>query len=248
MAIPGPGPRLGTSTLGNCIGRARNRRSRGQPSCRIGSVARRRRPADLRRPLCVPARCMIQLFPGCRPLLPARPSRRRTPGRRWERSKLLPDGWRGDAKPPTGNPGSDGHRSRGERAALKEPHAGRRRGGAPHHRDRRSVRRDRRRRADRSPLAGQAQLGADNTASSGWKARPPAALCLSMLPRAGGCWQASDDHHPFGLRRIRGLQRPRQCRPDRRGCAPGSTGNSITRRSRGSAWGRGTRVRRASGR
>jgi hypothetical protein len=28
--------------------------------------------------------------------------------------------------------------------------------------------------AARSPLAGQAQLGADNTASSGWKARPPA--------------------------------------------------------------------------
>jgi len=25
-----------------------------------------------------------------------------------------------------------------------------------------------------SPLAGQAQLGSDNTASSGWKARPPA--------------------------------------------------------------------------
>jgi hypothetical protein len=55
---------LMASTLGNCIGRARNRRSPGQRSCRIGSAARRYRPADVRHLHDAPAGCMTRRSPG----------------------------------------------------------------------------------------------------------------------------------------------------------------------------------------
>ena len=54
----------------------------------------------------------------------------RRPGGRCQ--SFLPNGWRGDAKPPVGDAGGDDHRSRGERAAVRAPQPVGARVGAPH--------------------------------------------------------------------------------------------------------------------
>jgi hypothetical protein len=46
-----------------------------------------------------------------------------------ECQSFLPNGWRGDAKPPVEHAGGDNHRSRGERAAVREPQLVSRRAG-----------------------------------------------------------------------------------------------------------------------
>jgi hypothetical protein len=63
----------------------------------------------------------------------ARPSRRGTSARRRKMSKLSAEPLAGDAKPPVGNAGGDDHRSRDERAAVREPQPIGVRGGARHH-------------------------------------------------------------------------------------------------------------------